>query len=675
MEPQDAPTSAVETVLPRPVEPLPMPAIASATRKLADKLADLFTMSPEAAAAFAQAVVDPATARRAAENPERLPVPGGTVLGVRTDVWSRWIMPDPRNPRIGPARRHPASNLVGRDESSRFRPLPEPETVPGNHPELAVQLQSQEHLAWAGKQARDYVLDQNDWRDSIKNQGVMTEVWLAATTFAHGDGVPPVTVAVTAEGSSRMTAVHDLLGVRSADVPYARDERKFRAHIRRINDSFRADGQPEEVAPDTAVALRCETVPALLLVGFEPHDGAGADFAVAVKSLVALRHVDPPKPWGAATENEALADAVIAELERRHLITSKEADWLAGALTPAEATAAGFSADPAVRAATIVHLFTDRNPQIHLAVRTAITSQSTRTKIKATLLLDIGTSLILRSVAEDDSRKRERIRKYLKDAYSVDLVREDWTATFRTAEDLAAEALTEVRAGSPGPASRELAVRCAYPLVVNGHLTGDRGTAHNDQPDRRKPGEVLDRMRNVEHGALQLRQALLDHHERRRMRQVDEAGHVVRNRDGGELLVRDPDLRRTFPPAGQPLPTPAAATTAELLHNALAELGQAVHEMEEAVKKVDAVHGDDGTPAIDTFGADRGDCEAWTQILFGVVQRLPIWQQKHNQRNGAGGPDHTDDVDELDEEDLPEELDGDEIAPDADGGQDLPDTA
>jgi hypothetical protein len=218
-------TITAERVLPRPVEPLPSPALAPATRKLADKLTDLFNMSEDAALAFALAAVDPSTVRRVVETPERLPVPGGVILAVRAEVWARCIIPDPRNPRIGPARRHPASNLVGRDESTRFRPLAEPAAAAEGRPELTQRIQNLEHLAWAAKQAHDYVIDNNDWRDSIRNQGVMTEVWLAATTFEHDDGTPSVTIPVTAEGSSRVTCVHDLLELRSADVPYSRDER------------------------------------------------------------------------------------------------------------------------------------------------------------------------------------------------------------------------------------------------------------------------------------------------------------------------------------------------------------------------------------------------------------------------------------------------------------------
>jgi hypothetical protein len=652
----DTTSGTIDTVLPRPVEVLPLPALSVATRKLADKLVDLFEMTDDAAMAFAVAVVDPSTTRRAAESPERLPVPGGTVLGVRTDVWARCIIPDPRNPRIGPARRHPASDLVGRDESTRFRPLPEAETVQGQRPQLLQRLENQEHLAWAANQAREYILDHNDWRESIRQQGVMTEVWVAATTFEHADGTAPVTVPVTAEGSSRMTAVHDILSLRSADVVYARDERKLRGHIRKVNEIIATAGHPDQVDAPTAAMIRCEKVPALLLVGFEAHGGFDADFGVAVKSLVALRHVDYPKPWGEATENEALGDAVLDELERRGLITPKKAQWLSGGLTPKEAEAVGFSPDSSIRAATIIRLFTDREGPASEAVRVAITGQSTRKRITTKLLLDVATSLVLRSLPEEDSRKRERMRKYLKEAFGGDLAK-DWTASFRPPEELAAAALLEVKAGSPGPASRELAARGAYPLIVDGRLTGDRGTVNSDQPDRRKPGEVIDRMRSMERGVHQLRQALVDFSAGQRIRMVGESGEILHTEDGRAAIARDAELRRTFYPVGDgPSPHPAPDTPAELLNNALNELGQAIRAVQEAVKAVEAVQADDGTPAVDSLGADRGDCDAWRNMLLDVLEKLPVWKQRSIQRHGTAPEDVDGVFEDIDDDDLDEEL-------------------
>jgi hypothetical protein len=646
---------AVETVLPRPVEPLPSPALAAATRKLADKLIDLFNMSEEAAHAFALAVVDPSAARRAAESPERLSVPGGVILAVRAEVWSRYIMPDPRNPRIGPARRHPASNLVGRGESTRLRPLAEPKAAPEGRPELIQQVQGQEHLAWAAQQARDYVISNNDWRDSIRHQGVMTEVWLAVTTLEHLDGSSNVTIPVTAEGSSRMTCVHDLLDLRSADVPYDRDERKMRAHIRKLNEEIVAAGSPHQVESRVAIAARCEKVPALLLVGFESHGDIAADFGVAVKSLVALRHVDYPKPWGDATENESLADAVIDELERRGLITAGTADWLTGALTPEEAQAAGFSADPAVRAAAIVRLFTASDPRTHKSVRVAITSQSTRKNTSPKLLFELATSLMLRSLSEEDSRRRERTRKYLKEAFSNELAKEDWEATYRSGEELAAAALSEAVSGNPGPATRELAARSAYPLIVDGRLTADRGSRDSNQPNRSKPSEVIDRMRTAPHGIHQLRQALVDFGNGRRIRVVDDTGQVVRNAEGRDVVANDADLRRRFPrPGSGPEPVPSPETPAEVLGNALNALGSSIQAVQWAVKQVEAVPSDDGTSAIESLGASRADCDAWQDILFGILQKLPIWKERSAQRHGVLPEDDDDLVeedDDLDEED------------------------
>lgn len=98
-------------------------------------------------------------------------------------------MPDPRNPRVNPARRHPAAGILGNEESTRFRPLPDPVPAPGGRPEMVVTVKNQEHLAWASHQAKTFVLSANDWRESIRNQGVMTEVWLAGVTFDHLGGL------------------------------------------------------------------------------------------------------------------------------------------------------------------------------------------------------------------------------------------------------------------------------------------------------------------------------------------------------------------------------------------------------------------------------------------------------------------------------------------------------
>jgi len=136
------------------------------------------------------------------------------------------------------------------------------------------------------------------------------------------------------------------LQVRSADVAYDEYEQKLRLNVRKLNDAFE-----QGINIEQAVLLRCERIPALILVGFRKHDGSNTGFPTAVKSLVALRHVDPPKPWGDGPENESLADEVLDEFYRRDLISAIERSYYAGACTRAEAKAAHLSDDPVNRAA------------------------------------------------------------------------------------------------------------------------------------------------------------------------------------------------------------------------------------------------------------------------------------------------------------------------------------
>ena len=260
-------------------------------------------------------------------------------------------MPNPGNPRTLPNRRHPfAVDPGSAGEDSRFRPIPEPRSpanVPDTSPELVVEIDSRQHLEWACDTAAAYVLGENDWRKSIKAQGVMEAVWLACCTFTHLDGSASVTVPITVEGSSRATAAHDNLGFRSSNVPYVDMDRECRAHYKRLNDAFdqRTDGD-DRGSPEDAMMLRCERMPALLLVGFEKNGTSTAGFPTAVKSLVALRHVDHPKAWGDGPEHEALADEVLDELQRRNLISPTERAYYAGSITKAQAREAHLPDDP-----------------------------------------------------------------------------------------------------------------------------------------------------------------------------------------------------------------------------------------------------------------------------------------------------------------------------------------
>lgn len=634
-------------VLPRPVERLPEYAHAKARQTLADRIVDAFGLSSQSASAIANAVVDPSEVRKSIGEPtdpdvEKIPVPGGTLLGIRTSVWARRTMPDPRNPRILPSRRHPFAIEPGTGgEDSKFRPVPEPRPLDREMPqtaELAVDIESRHHLTWAAQQAASYVLAENNWCTSIASQGVMEAVWLVATTYQHGDGSAPATTLTTAEGSSRVTAVHDLLDIRSADVAYDENEAGLRAHIRRLNQAFeRGPKDNSEV-----VALRCERIPALILVGFRAHGSGNTAFSTAVKSLVALRHVDPPKPWGEGPENESLADEVLDELYRRDLISSTQRDYFAGSCTRSEAKAAHLPEDPVLRAAQIIRLFTNKEDRMIEAIRVAVTSQSTRKRITPKLMNELATALILRAVA-DDPAKVDQIRRYLRHAFSKAAHRGTWQATGRDTHQLVKSALVEVReaigAGAPdepGPSSLELAIRASYPLIVSGRLNADRGSSGNEQPDRRTPGEVLDAMRRSIPGIHQLGQALHDFSSETPIRAVDEEGQIRRLADGSaDQTVSDIYLRNEFPPPGRAKAARPGDTPTDRYHNALEALGTALHALETAFTGLTKIVGDDGQPFVDIRGVEPRLTDHWREQLNRIDEEMIVWARTFKKKWGT----------------------------------------
>lgn len=634
-------------VLPRPVERLPEYAHAKARQTLVERLVDAFGLSEASATAIAAAVVDPSEVRKSIGEPtdpdvEKIAVPGGTLLGIRTSVWARRTMPDPRNPRTLPSRRHPFAIDPGSGgEDSKFRPVPEPRCLDKNSPEraeLAVDVENRHHLVWACQQAAGFVLAENDWRTSIESQGVMEAVWLVATTYQHADGSAPATTLTTVEGSSRDTAVHHLLGVHSADVPYDDNDARFRAHIRKLNDAFDRGERNRE----TVVALRCERIPALILVGFRPHAAGSTGFPTAVKSFVALRHVDPPKPWGEGPENESLADEVLDELHRRDLISSTQRDYFAGSCTRSEAAAAHLPIDPVLRAAQIVRLFTSDDDRVDEAIRVAVTSQSTRKRITPKLMNELATALILRALADEPS-KVDQIRRYLRHAFGKSTHRAKWQATGRSSAQLAEAALSEVReaiaSGSteePGPSSMELAVRASYPLVVSGRLNADRGSSGNNQPDRRTPGEILDTMRRSVHGVHQLGQALLDFETNTPLRAVDEIGAVKQLSDGSsEQTVSDIYLRNEFPPPGKAKAARPGDTPTDRYHNGLAMLSGAFDGVEQAFTDLTKVLGDDSQPIVDARGVEPRLTDSWRALLGRIDEEMVVWARAFRRVHGT----------------------------------------
>jgi hypothetical protein len=309
----------------------------------------------------------------------------------------------------------------------------------------------------------------------------------------------------------------------------------------------------------------------------------------------------------------------------------------------------------------------------------AVTSQSTRRRISKKLCNELATALIVRSFASDIG-KLDQVRRYLRHAFSQAVYAETWDSTSRDTDSLEREALAEVERAmgddtivEAGPASLELSVRGAYALVVTGGLHSDRGTRGTAQPDRRVAGEVLDSMRRGVPGVRQLAQALRDFDAGHHIRAVDENGEIKKRSDGAaDLVVNDSYLRQEFPPPGKTRARSGGPTPTEQLNDRLADLSDAMEELEAAFKAVAAVAGNDGSPLVEVEGVDPSFCATRRQSLSRIGDELNFWDRTFRRRHGmpavvSTGGDTEEEEDDIDEFDNASDADSELAEEDQDG--------
>ncbi|MGE4001296.1 MAG: hypothetical protein AB7I48_13860 [Planctomycetaceae bacterium] len=415
----------------------------------------------------------------------------------------------------------------------------------------------------------------------------------------------------------------------------------------------------EDLDESRSAVLRNVVVPAFIIVGFE-SERPGTTFHTAVKSLVALRHVDPPTPWGPGPEHESLADEVLDQLEVAGLITAVEGAYLRGSLTRDEASKANLSADPAIRAARIIDVFMKRDDAFKNAIRIAVTAQSTRKQSSPKLMKELAAALILRGL-DMSPREAEQKRKYLIKAVPAAAERRgstgvEWQATSKPHDQLMLEALDEVReaqaAGDDelGRATIELAVRAIHPLIANNALTGERD--HSIQPDRRQPWQVIDAMRQSLRGVRQLGEVLLEHADgKKTFRAVDAAGNEVVGEDPSHpVRLSDDYLREEYPDPGKvPAPRSSGDQPRDIYNQRVHDFQTAIERLEIARDQIKACQ-EFGTSLAEKYGVDYRACEKWLDVIHSVAKDLAVWEKAdidYNGRRHGDDDEFSDDADDL----------------------------
>jgi hypothetical protein len=587
---------------------LTLPKMASVT-----KLADAFVrngLPRHVAESVARSVSDPAAVRNRLSAVNTVRVPGATLLTVETLVFAPAVLPYPANPRAAGEWRFPAAG----DESRR--PLCEIGASRGSAvPELLVAADSPEHVTESLSRNAAALRSMNNYRESIALQGVLRPIVAVPLTVSHKDGTRAVTVLTAVDGSSRVTACHDLLGLEPQQPLYAlgADVKRLRREVEKHTKLAGTDPTPQQLA-----ALRALAIPATIVVGFRPAHPR-VDFATAMRSLLGLIHVDPPRPWGAEGTLDTRADSVVATLVDDGFLSEEKARWLSGMLSPKEAAAAGFPAQPDERFATIV--LTLLAPDLKRAVnrgfhRLTISSTAVSQNERLAVAVELGLRPVRHRINGDLlSTARSALNKALEQEGVVVQFKKQqrqkddiWSVTQRAPDELLDAAIAELRSGS-GRASRfELAILGVWWLTLQGILNRTRRFAN----DPRDANTLLRGMMSSEHGLRILHRAVVDGRAGLPVAVVGADGEVERSTSGSTRTLDEERLRAivvTVDEVNTEIEavierTQQVQPPAERLRSASRRIVSQVEELRADVALLGEILDQDNKPIVDRYGIE-----------------------------------------------------------------------
>jgi len=612
------------------------------------------------AVVVARAVVDPADARQRLDRLVPVRVPGGRLFSLDVLVWAPMIANFPVNNREATSRTFPAGGDQG-TEATRYRPLRPAQDAPDGSARLEQHAGSIDHAVWSLERSVQYLLDKNNWVESIAAQGVMVPVIAVPMTIRPSDG-QPITILATADGSSRIASAHHLMGLTPQDVliNLPTNERNARGQLAEILAAL--DRPADEVADDELRRIRAVQIPARILLRFEPDNQTESGFAKAVEALVHLLHVEPAKQWDDAASLDAKADSVITALYEVGQLTPTRKAYADGMLTPKEATERGLGGEADERALWLVHLISSERAAIKRAVRAGVLEltrgRAVRKEVKAQIAVELG----LRAVrASYPASQVKAARLALQSALQSDTI---WAKGLgveagETPEQLRDLALAEIEdEGQPGAACARLAVKGGFWLAIHRVLREAHFFAERDQRDGRSPQKILEALVREPHGIHVLYRAMVDGRDGQPPISVDEKGRRRKASSGKLIAMSSTWLRQHVVPAGgrtrsqgpeaDPFPTRQLLQRVQRLRTAVDGL---VEEHRQLRGVTDAV----GIPLVDQEGISTGAVAEMQKSLRDLDRKLflyeDIWRRRNDEEFDDDELDGEPPLDELEEED------------------------
>jgi len=625
---------------------------AKANQNLADALVRV-GWSTESARVVARACVKADDVRRRIAAPVELRVPGGTMLVIETTVFSHGVTAYPTNLRELGNRLYPLGMVDHQTDAVISDPIADVD-----YPcELVLDVSDPNHLAERLRSSEAWLNRRNPLASDVAVEGVLQPVTLVGMRIDHRNGAPSAHLLTAADGSSRTTAVHKILGVDAADLVYdiGSSDRLFRQQIGAILRLLREQGWAG-LADEDRRRVRALTMPARIVVGYRQEAGRGVSFDAAVRSLIGLTHIAPPLPYGAEVERDATADAVLDALRRPHRgrpprISTDEARWYAAVMTPEERDVAVLSPYADVRAADITRVLLHGGRRTTLRVNAGIRSITARSSPTAEERIAIAVELILRpwrtAHAGDEHLNLTARRSALQRAYGMaeisrqpdEPLLEGFSDSEYTLEDLRNQALDEVAEGlgrrkdQPlGPAQVELATKAAYYLILSEPMglrreapPSARSRGNVETADQRSPSVVLTAMLATTRGVQQAYAVVVHGRAGEPLWEVDEGGRPVRDAERNRAALTDERVRATYGGKG---PRQHATTGLAAAEHAWHGLVQTLAAMEKATKALAAVRSAAGRSYLDEEGWPDDEVDAVRRRLDRVDHLLRSWQDR-----------------------------------------------
>lgn len=618
---------------------------AGAITNLANAL-EAKNLGPEAAKALARAATRPDDMRRKLADPAELRVQGGTLLVVETRLWSASVLPHTANPREYGHRTYALGGAAGLSSDV----LLEPESALDGRAELTLKVAEPEALVARLTDAEMRLIHENRLIEDVSVEGILQPLTVVPLTISHTNEHSPVTILIAADGSSRISSVHHILGYSVANLVYefAADDRKFRQSVSSLIRLPQTQGW-DTLSESERARLRVLTLPARVVIGFRPEARSNLAFHTAIRNLIGLTHIRPPKAYGSAVENEAKADAVLDALARPlrtrpALIGERKKQWLAGTISPDQAFNWGFPQHPDARVSEIVRTVLSGGNATARRVNDGIRTLTVKQQPKREDRVDIAVELILRTLRtkmHDDPKYIRPRRAVLQRVYRLPEIAElpGGQATRRidstvSLDQLRDQALEEIAAGYGdngrlAPAQTELAIKSAYymaasePMALQRELFGGTG-----EEDDRSAATVVRAMLSRRRGVLQAYRIVRAGRQEEPLFEVDENDEIVHT-SGHARILTNSVVRHTY--NGENIREVDAGASAAsrqwgLIETTVEKLKKSIDEM----KSIPIYSG--GPSLIERDGWESNVVSVVRKKLDVIDRRLADWADRHDDR-------------------------------------------